>query len=117
MKEQFVTYDIALKFKELGFDEECFAEIFSDNSICITRPYKNSESSDGVILAPLWQQAINWCLNKLESRNLEPYNRRWKIEYCADSSGAIDFGEGDFYFEFESLKQAVEKALELINKE
>ena len=24
MKEQFVTYEIALKLKELGFDEECF---------------------------------------------------------------------------------------------
>ena len=25
MKEQFVTYNIALKLKELGFDEECLA--------------------------------------------------------------------------------------------
>jgi hypothetical protein len=25
MKEQFVTYEIALKLEELGFDEECFA--------------------------------------------------------------------------------------------
>lgn len=25
MKKQFVTYEIALKLKELGFDEECFA--------------------------------------------------------------------------------------------
>ena len=25
MKDQFVTYEIALKLKELGFDEECFA--------------------------------------------------------------------------------------------
>lgn len=24
MKEQFVTYEIALKLKELGFDEKCF---------------------------------------------------------------------------------------------
>jgi hypothetical protein len=28
MEEQFVTYEIALKLKELGFDEECFAIFF-----------------------------------------------------------------------------------------
>ena len=29
MKEQFVTYEIALKLKELGFDEPCIAYYFN----------------------------------------------------------------------------------------
>lgn len=29
MKEQFVTYEIALKLKELGFDEKCVASYYT----------------------------------------------------------------------------------------
>lgn len=66
MKKQFVTYDIALKLKELGFDEECFGyfirkykefkliegDLFSNNT------YTGAENF--LICAPLWQQAIDW---------------------------------------------------------
>ena len=32
MKKQFVTYEIALKLKELGFDEECLAIYYKDDN-------------------------------------------------------------------------------------
>lgn len=62
MKEQFVTYEIALKLKELGFDEECFAnynimETFADEdatnmirSKVLYLEYENQYS----IISPLW---------------------------------------------------------------
>ena len=60
MEKQFVTYAIALALKELGFNEPCLAEVFVDNSISLTRPYKNSEAEGTIILVPLWQQAMDW---------------------------------------------------------
>ena len=63
MREQFVTYDIALKLKKLGFDELCFGlyknEIFY-------RDYDTFQWSEfsNCIKAPLWQQAISWLYEK-----------------------------------------------------
>jgi hypothetical protein len=64
MKEQFVTYDISLKLKELGFDEPCFGYFnistksfyFADNG-----EYMLSKNLPSIIVsAPLWQQVIDW---------------------------------------------------------
>ena len=71
MKEQFVTYEITLKLKELGFNEECLAA-FSDDEyhdllhLCENHTEGNFtiESSRYRIKAPLWQQAIDWFLKK-----------------------------------------------------
>ena len=79
MKEQFVTYEIALKLKELGFDEECFAIFFRtilNNGRTVNyisddweSPfYKNRTNSESnsvdIVSAPLWQQVIDWFLKK-----------------------------------------------------
>ena len=67
MKEQFVTYEIALKLKELGFDEECFgAFITKDRGYLIVNTTTEFEfgirlhQTENSTLAPLWQQAIDW---------------------------------------------------------
>ena len=75
MKKQFVTYEIALKLKELGFDEECFAIFFRailNNGRTVNyisddweSPfYKNRTNSESnsvdIVSAPLWQQVIDW---------------------------------------------------------
>ena len=70
MKKQFVTYEIALKLKELGFDEECFG-YYSQNDtndmhyLCIYQEEDYFLSGDVPSIigleAPLWQQAIDWC--------------------------------------------------------
>jgi len=73
MKEQFVTYEIAKKLKELGFDEPCFGYYvgLGDNK---DDPFKLVEIkcekgqfehlADNVFPAPLWQQAIDWLFEK-----------------------------------------------------
>ena len=62
MKEQFATYEIALAMKELGLHEPCFGYYRNDNKFIYlgedTRVQKNS------ILAPLWQQCIDWFREK-----------------------------------------------------
>lgn len=76
LKSQFVTYEIALKLKELGFDEECFCTYYNrilsrnpshkiDATPIQGKPYvwKNSKVHNSIVCAPLWQQAIDWFWN------------------------------------------------------
>ena len=60
MKEQFVTYEIALKLKELGFDEECLAWYDKDKQFQLlnTNVFPNGAINQKNIYprAPLWQQ-------------------------------------------------------------
>lgn len=58
MKKQFVTYEIALKLKELGFDEECLA-IYIHKEFRLAN-FKSQSESQIMVLSPLWQQVIDW---------------------------------------------------------
>lgn len=68
MNKEFVSFDIALALKELGFDEPCLCvynkhtrSIFMSNCNEINSQLKNSELSDYIsVTAPLYQQAINY---------------------------------------------------------
>ena len=61
MKEQFVSFEMALKLKKLGFVENCFAKY--DENACFYYlsgfwGFPLEEETD--ILAPLWQQVLEW---------------------------------------------------------
>ena len=71
MEEEFVTYEIALKLKELGFDEECLAYFNNDKYRDLICTCENGMDGDftvhhysGDVNAPLWQQVIDWFDNK-----------------------------------------------------
>lgn len=71
MKKQFIPYRLALKLKELGFDERCLASYWktvTDTILFETEAeYECSASSriyDSEIKAPLWQQAFDWFMEK-----------------------------------------------------
>ena len=87
MKEQFVTYEIALKLKELGFNDECLAcytphlgngifELISKGSSneksAFNQRFVKANSVNGCS-APLWQQVIDWVREKQNIYiNVEP---------------------------------------------
>jgi hypothetical protein len=62
MEKEFVPYELAVKLKELGFDEPCFG-IWAAGQLVIgvdiSEYPKNVES-----LAPLYQQAFRWFREK-----------------------------------------------------
>ena len=73
MKEQFVTYEIALKLKELGFNESCFGYYEVSDKLKGGFKIRFIEHEDSNpskqplnegCLAPLWQQAIDWFREK-----------------------------------------------------
>ena|ERR1035437_146835 len=69
MKNQFVSYNMALKIKELGFDEPCFG-IWINRGTQVDVMYVAkqddawmAEQNEG-ILAPIWQQVLHWFREK-----------------------------------------------------
>lgn len=122
MKEQFCTYEISLKLKELGFDEPCLGYYEVSNYLEFgfrlrfiehedSNPSKQPSNKD--CLAPLWQQAITWLFKKLDF-----YYPYLKIEVFSDGSGTWyqpkDEGNNELEIDFDNLEQAILKALELI---
>lgn len=62
MENQFVPYELALKLKELGFDEECL-DFYSNENNCLFNNDPINEDSIHIgagIPAPIWQQAFDW---------------------------------------------------------
>ena len=133
MEEQFVTYEIALKLKELGFDEKCFAiyDAYQDNRLVYlcedgrnhSGTIKTNASMDFSCLAPLWQQVIDWLFDKykfiiIERRDYYRNYNGWYYEILKQEN-EIDVPEElyshDFNFDtrFEAREAAILKAIEL----
>lgn len=70
MEKEFVTYEQALKLKELGFDEPCLSYYKNDTLSDFFEIVKNSEMRnvnnevDDYISAPLKQQVFRWFRDK-----------------------------------------------------
>ena len=88
MNKQFVTYEIALKLKELGFDEKCLASYYTDDERNYAKdgtydcrqkisssidfdPFKEefdnfyiNSNETYYVSAPLWQQVTDWFREK-----------------------------------------------------
>ena len=123
MNEQFAPYEIAIKLKEKGFDNDCLAGYLlnRDGIASLMGCGALRFDTDGfinpyseILPAPLWQQAFVWCLRKLEEKNPEPYNRNWCYGLSIDGSCFLDFGHGDYYKDFKTKEEAIEHALTLI---
>ena len=90
MKEkEFVTYELALRMKQVGFDEPCLSVYTSAEKLRVPTKFSivnnilNGEYNDDFIpvikcVAPTWQQAFRWFRDKY---NLYPsiniYNDKW----------------------------------------
>ena len=129
MKKQFVTYEIALKLKELGFDELCFGWwCWINGSIANFYDYKISNSQlielnnhKNNCAAPLWQQAIDFLREKyllhIEIQSPDYPNEtnfNWTIHKVNFFGG---FGDGSNSDYFICREQAILKAIELCQKE
>lgn len=113
MKEQFVTYEIALKFKELGFDEEVIATFDTDENnelkiFAFSVPdkgiFEEGFKREWCIKTPLWQQAIDF----LKERKVLVAERWDGWEY-----GAYDW---DDFIYTDTKEEAILKAIEICQK-
>ena len=70
LKKEFVSYELAIKIKALGFDEPCLAWFVSEeHGLELGAVVKSDLIKEG-LLAPTWQSAFRWFREKY---NLESY--------------------------------------------
>ena len=120
MKEQFVTLEIALKLKELGFNEECLGHFVYNSGEIHTLHSGTSGSNkqtDSITLAPLWQQVIDW----LDSKNIfiaTIYLKSGKFFVSINNECDLPITDDLVFEEYENRNQAIQqailKALEII---
>lgn len=117
MKNQFVPYELAVKLKELGFYETCFARHrkgkFEFQTLGKPYDYNSNPIVDGDISAPLWQQAFDWFREEgvisWIDRNDNTF--RYNIEF---SNGSILGLQGFVTYE-EARLACLEKLIELVS--
>ena len=132
MKEQFVTYEIALALKELGFDEECLVYFNNDKYRDLICTCENGMDGDftvhhysGDVNAPLWQQVIDWFDNKniIIGIDINPGTLFYRVHLYKryyHNPGRLIIGEyflsgefNNFISKEEAREQAILKAIEL----
>ena len=86
MNEEFVTYELAVKLKALGFDEPCFA-YYKDMKGEKVLLY-DSMDFDGECNVPLYQQAFRWfrekhnlVFNFISYNIVKPGEYHWSITW------------------------------------
>ena len=131
MENEFVTYEIAKLLKELNFDEPCLAWYYfnEENSSYALNSFKqdygdkfdwwkyselDSDAYVDHLIAPLWQQAIDWLREKHDIDIELPYGGN-KDKYYVFVQEYIYEGKDPKQFTYYGAReQAILKAIEII---
>jgi len=124
IEDNFVPYELALKLKEKGFEDECFKKyiagcLWSNPSVPETYKFIHSNSSD--CLAPLYQQVVDWFREKHNIHihiSLNQFGYGWMFALIStthyksvkDLVGGVKFK----WTYYETLNKAIEESLKLI---
>jgi hypothetical protein len=103
MNTEFVPHKQALALKELGFDEPCFGWYFKDGTF-----YEGKMTiHQGLLLAPLYQQAFRWFREKYNIHiRIEKYDEtKWWANWGSWTSEVYDSYKKA---ELECLKKLIE---------
>lgn len=130
LSDLFVPYKIALRLKEIGFNEPCLA-IYNNSSmpfIAGNTPVFNDKTEDeSIITAPIYEQVVDW-LSKEHDVHISIYHSnddyndyRVRIYKTLSKStytsfylrnGDNNLDEKKIIFMFNSHKEALKKAIE-----
>lgn len=127
MKKYFVTYAIAIAFKELGFNESCFATYIEPAKLVHAGLYdkltpKEKEllfsnkypfcNSENTTTAPMWEQATEWLLNEYDLKIVQALNTGWEVGMKHDDVAAM----GMYFcgYTLPTREGAILKAIEII---
>jgi hypothetical protein len=109
MKEEFVPYELALKLKQLGFDEPCFLYWWKNESGYILADIIYDEVRTLDFKAPLFQQAFRWFREK--------YNIHIRIEKYDETKWWANWGSwtSEVYDSYEEAELAcLDKLIEIV---
>lgn len=128
MEKEFVPFELAVKLKELGFDEPCFAAYHTEYKISSTCSdgIKNSDLHLSLPSAPLWQQAFDWFREKHKIISFVSFHIKgsFRIETLPDSEIILTSykqryfdNNGKLWDSYkETEKAALEKLIEIVSR-
>ena len=112
MKNEFVSYEIALKLKELGFKEQCFLFYDIDKKLYASEAYYKIGYNvlNEEVIAPLYQQVFRWFRNKYGiDFSINTIYSRYNENTSKKYSGVIDnktvFTNVGFYDTYEEAQK------------
>lgn len=119
MEDQFVTYELAIKLKELGFNKKCLASWYTPDNSPRVLDFESESIGYYHIKAPLWQQGFSFILSK---QNLEIVS---DIEYSLEFSKEFNLmrykytDDEGFIFDkaIAGNEQSLIKLIELVEKQ
>jgi len=86
MNKKFIPHEEALALEELGFDEPCFAKYEKDGLFQLFHTIEiaayltiNSNGVNGIVCAPLYQQAFRWFREKYKLHSYIYGDYSWNI--------------------------------------
>lgn len=131
MEKEFVIYELALRMKQLGFDEPCMAyyveteftatsdaKLFlinrNDTIIHNNSTYLSNDIYEGVISAPTWQSAFRWFREKYQLHSYIEGAYPWFRFYINSED---DRYESHKHLSFEESEMAcLEKLIEVVDQ-
>ncbi len=126
MNNEFVSYEIALKLKELGYNEPCltyYYELTSNLRTHLAIDMNNAwtysgNTNFGFTLAPLYQQVFKWLRNKYDidisiNTIYSKYNENTSKKYRVVIDNKTVFTNVGFYDTYEEAQK--ECILDLIS--
>jgi hypothetical protein len=128
MENEFITYELALRMKQLGFDEPCMGVYYGDEddiqfvlNVRETQYYAQKGYKNG-ILASTWQSAFRWFREKygLEGviQQAEDYIwYKWEISQYNENGKKYVYD----WYEYKTYEEAelacFEKLIEIVEQE
>ena len=115
MEKEFIPYELALKLKELGFNEECIQFWYPSGAMNNSIPsygFQNWYKTNGYLNAPLWQQAFDWFRDK---HGLCYFINHSGRGYCSgwEDLGNNEHGFGNYSTYKEARLECLKKLIEL----
>ena len=116
LNKNFVPYELALKLKELGFDEPINAswfsnKIYTEHTLGFSDKWINHNAYEGYLSAPLWQQAFEWFREKHDLGHYIKKNYDFKKYFFTITRDGIIIGGTDVYNIGDTYEEAQEACL------
>jgi hypothetical protein len=112
MEKEFIPYEQALALKELGFDEPCLA-IYSFKDLRIGT-FSNLSSAYNTILAPTYQQAFRWFIEKHSFYNQIHKRYGWEGIIRNSVNGTLEWNDGTYNSPEEAELACLKKLIEIV---
>jgi hypothetical protein len=112
MNKEFVSYEIALKLKELGFKEQCFSFYDIEKKLYASEGYYKIGYNvlNEEVIAPLYQQVFRWFREKYDidisiNTIYSKYNENISKKYRVFIDNKTVFSNVGFYDTYEEAQK------------